>query len=75
MNPDPVEPYEKARTELIKRSGESSHHQKLLIGEELGDRPASAHSCTIHSCSYKPAGIGESCRSSRSSHGGDAIAV
>ncbi|GFW35981.1 hypothetical protein TNCV_1928081 [Trichonephila clavipes] len=33
---------------------------------------ASAHSCTIHSCSYKPADIGESCRSSRSSHGGDA---
>ncbi|GFT74174.1 transposon Tf2-6 polyprotein [Trichonephila clavipes] len=40
MNPDPVEPYEKARTELIKRSGESSHQEirKLLIGEELGDR-------------------------------------
>ncbi|GFW25908.1 hypothetical protein TNCV_4979381 [Trichonephila clavipes] len=32
---------------------------------------ASAHSCTIHSCSYKPADTGESCRSSRSSHGGD----
>ncbi|GFU92951.1 transposon Tf2-9 polyprotein [Trichonephila clavipes] len=77
MNPDPVEPYEKARTELIKRSGESSHQEirKLLIGEELGDRPASAHSCTIHSCSYKPADTGESCRSSRSSHGGDSIAV
>ncbi|GFT11986.1 hypothetical protein TNCV_725911 [Trichonephila clavipes] len=71
MNPDPVEPYEKARMELIKRSGESSHQEirKLLIGE-LG--AASAHSCTIHSCSYKPADIGESCRSSRSSHGGDA---
>ncbi|GFW73107.1 transposon Tf2-9 polyprotein [Trichonephila clavipes] len=27
MNPDPVEPYEKARTELIKRSGESSHQE------------------------------------------------
>ncbi|GFW41299.1 transposon Ty3-G Gag-Pol polyprotein [Trichonephila clavipes] len=40
MNPDPVEPYGKARTELIKRSGESSHQEirKLLIGEELGDR-------------------------------------
>ncbi|GFV86518.1 transposon Tf2-9 polyprotein [Trichonephila clavipes] len=40
MNPDPVEPYEKVRTELIKRSGESSHQEirKLLIGEELGDR-------------------------------------
>ncbi|GFX57621.1 uncharacterized protein TNCV_2676071 [Trichonephila clavipes] len=40
MNPDPVEPYEKARTELIKRSGESSHQEirKLLIGEELGNR-------------------------------------
>ncbi|GFX31269.1 hypothetical protein TNCV_2060881 [Trichonephila clavipes] len=40
MNPDPVELYEKARTELIKRSGESSHQEirKLLIGEELGDR-------------------------------------
>ncbi|GFY24743.1 peptidase A2 domain-containing protein [Trichonephila clavipes] len=40
MNPDPVEPYEKARMELIKRSGESSHQEirKLLIGEELGDR-------------------------------------
>ncbi|GFS47684.1 transposon Tf2-11 polyprotein [Trichonephila clavipes] len=40
MNPDPVEPYEKARMELVKRSGESSHQEirKLLIGEELGDR-------------------------------------
>ncbi|GFU74288.1 transposon Tf2-9 polyprotein [Trichonephila clavipes] len=40
MNPDPVEPYEKARMELIKRSGESFHQEirKLLIGEELGDR-------------------------------------
>ncbi|GFV19013.1 hypothetical protein TNCV_4758981 [Trichonephila clavipes] len=40
MNPDPVEPYEKAKMELIKRSGESSHQEirKLLIGEELGDR-------------------------------------
>ncbi|GFT07357.1 transposon Tf2-11 polyprotein [Trichonephila clavipes] len=39
MNPDLVEPYEKARMELIKRSGESSHQEiwKLLIGE-LGDR-------------------------------------
>ncbi|GFX17242.1 transposon Tf2-6 polyprotein [Trichonephila clavipes] len=35
MNPDPVELYEKARTELIKRSGESSHQEirKLLIGD------------------------------------------
>ncbi|GFX20602.1 transposon Ty3-I Gag-Pol polyprotein [Trichonephila clavipes] len=33
---------------------------------------ASAHSCTIHSCSYKPADTRESFRSSRSSHGGDA---
>ncbi|GFT98633.1 transposon Tf2-9 polyprotein [Trichonephila clavipes] len=43
MNPDPVEPYEKARMELIKRSGESSHQEirKLLIGEELGDRRSS----------------------------------
>ncbi|GFX47506.1 hypothetical protein TNCV_618651 [Trichonephila clavipes] len=40
MNPDPVEPYEKARMELIKRSGESSHQEirKYFIGEELGDR-------------------------------------
>ncbi|GFW25227.1 hypothetical protein TNCV_5087931 [Trichonephila clavipes] len=29
----------------------------------------------FHSCSYKPADIGESCRSSRSSHGGDANCV
>ncbi|GFT69844.1 transposon Tf2-9 polyprotein [Trichonephila clavipes] len=43
MNPDPVEPYEEARMELIKRSGESSHQEirKLLIGEELGDRRSS----------------------------------
>ncbi|GFU29360.1 hypothetical protein TNCV_985431 [Trichonephila clavipes] len=33
---------------------------------------ASAHSCTIHSCSYKPADTGESCRRrARLSHGGD----
>ncbi|GFV24060.1 hypothetical protein TNCV_2383551 [Trichonephila clavipes] len=42
--------------ELIKRSGESSHQEirKLLIGEELGDRPAFAHSCTIHSAAISP---------------------
>ncbi|GFW35016.1 transposon Ty3-G Gag-Pol polyprotein [Trichonephila clavipes] len=40
MNPDPVEPYEKARTELIKRSGESSHQEirEITHREELGDR-------------------------------------
>ncbi|GFX80730.1 retrovirus-related Pol polyprotein from transposon opus [Trichonephila clavipes] len=102
MNPDPVEPYEKARTELIKRSGESSHQEirKLLIGEELGDkrpsellrvmrRRAESHSVPddlmlelfqqhlptrVQSilAAISPLTLGESCRSSRSSHGGDA---
>ncbi|GFS63826.1 transposon Tf2-9 polyprotein [Trichonephila clavipes] len=49
MNPDPAEPYEKARTKLIKRSGESSHQEirKLLIGEELGDRRPSELLCVM----------------------------
>ncbi|GFU33370.1 transposon Tf2-9 polyprotein [Trichonephila clavipes] len=49
MNPDPVEPYKTARTELIKRSGESSHQdvRKLLIGEELGDRRLSELLCVM----------------------------
>ncbi|GFV07197.1 hypothetical protein TNCV_550471 [Trichonephila clavipes] len=41
MNPDPVEPYEKARTELIKEAVNiPSRNQEnfLLIGVELGDR-------------------------------------
>ncbi|GFY03420.1 hypothetical protein TNCV_1173761 [Trichonephila clavipes] len=101
MNPDPVEPYEKARTELIKRSGESSHQEirKLLIGEELGDRRpsellrvmkrrAESHSVPddlmlelfqqhlptrVQSilAAISPLTLEKSCRSSRSSHGGD----
>lgn len=40
MNPDATDPYTHAKTELIKRSGESAHQEirKLLGGEELGDR-------------------------------------
>ncbi|GFU45919.1 hypothetical protein TNCV_5102221 [Trichonephila clavipes] len=37
MNPDPVEPYEKARTELIKRSGESSHQEISTEWRSVGD--------------------------------------
>lgn len=40
LNPDENDPYTHVKTELIKRSGESSQQEirKLLIGEELGDR-------------------------------------
>lgn len=39
-NPDPTDPYGVLKTELTKRSGESSHQEirKLLVGEQLGDR-------------------------------------
>lgn len=40
LNPDATDPYTHVKTELIKRSGESSQQEirKLLVGEELGDR-------------------------------------
>lgn len=41
--PSKEDPYLHVKTELIKRSGESSHQaiRKLLVGEELGDRKPS----------------------------------
>ena len=43
LNPDAADPYTHVKTELIKRSSESSQQQirKLFVGEELGDwRPS-----------------------------------
>ncbi|GFU51571.1 transposon Tf2-9 polyprotein [Trichonephila clavipes] len=44
MNSDPVEPYEKTRTELIKRSGESSHHRRPSELLRVMKRHAESHS-------------------------------